>query len=261
MRLSVRCRRRFERVYKELAQIFHLRGRAMPDSASYRKLDFVDYFKALTETRDEWVDEFVGHPKCLAVLKAVVSNRVILGRALGYLVSEFPERAWIMEKALRQSARRYDLPEQDPRRIVVSADAKRIYAELLANVSARDAETDYWFSQGRTSELWSDILWDEQRQYVDYWKVANYEEYEGLLANRALLAKIDAFNRRLGEMEPENHVADIAEFAASQLPSLETSLRSLVLAHLSRDVRLGIVEIPPDLRADFPAIYAERGIV
>lgn len=77
----------------------------------------------------------------------------------------------------------------------------------------------------------------------------------------ALLAKIDAFNRRLDDMEPWDHVADIERFAASELPSIEGSLRSVVLAHLGRDIQFGIVEIPTNLQAAFPQIYAERGIV
>jgi hypothetical protein len=61
-------------------------------------------------------------------------------------------------------------------------------------------------------------------------------------------------------MEPWDHVADIEHLAGSDLPSLEASLRRVVLAHVGRDIQCGIVEIPPDLQAEFPQIYAERGI-
>ena len=90
------------------------RGRTM-SGASYKKLDFVDYFKALTQTQEKWIEEFVGDQKRLAILEAFVTDRVTLGRALDFLLSEFPKLrlAWAMEQCLRQSARRYFLPKED----------------------------------------------------------------------------------------------------------------------------------------------------
>ena len=244
----------------------------MSARASYRKLDFVDYFKALTQTQDKWIEEFVSDKKRLAILEAFVTDRVTLGRALDFLLSEFPKLklGWAMEQCLRQSARRYVLPKGDARHISVGDDDRKDYAEILSDVSTKGAKNEFWyspdssgsFSKGEEARgLCSFIRRDEERQYVDYWKIANWGEYQALLANRPLLARIDAFNRRLGDMGPHDHVADIRHFAASQLPSLETSLRSIVLAHLSRDIRFGIVEIPTDLQADFPQIYAKRGIL
>jgi hypothetical protein len=243
----------------------------MSARASYRKLDFVDYFKALTQTQDRWIEEFVSDKKRRAILEAFVTGHVTLGRALDFLLGEFPKLklAWAMEQCLRQSARRCFLPKEDPRHINVGDDVRKGYAEILSDVSTKGAKSDFWFSPDSSGSffkreeargLCSFIRRDEERQYVEYWKIANWEEYEALLTNRPLLARIDAFNRRLDDMEPHDHVADIRDFAASQLPSLETSLRSLVLAHLGRDIQFGIVEIPTDLQADFPQIYAERGI-
>jgi hypothetical protein len=242
----------------------------MPTRASYRKLDFVDYFKAFAQTPDEWIEAFISHQKCLAVLEAFVTDRVALGRAVQFLSTEMPKFNPVMEKTLRQSARRYLLPKEDPRHIEVSEDVKRKYAELLPDVSTKGTKRDFWSSDrestrsihvyGEREKLWGAILSQERTQYVEYWKVANYEEHDALLTNRALLARIDAYNRRLDDMEPWDHLADIERLAASDLPSLEKPLRSLALAHLSRDIRTGVIEIPTDLQPDFPQIYAERGI-
>jgi hypothetical protein len=244
----------------------------MSARASYRKLDFVDYFKALTQTQDKWIEEFVGDRTRLALLEAFATDRVTLGRALDFLLSEFPKSklGWAMEQCLRQSARRYFLPKEDPRHITISDDVRKGYTGILEG-ALKGAKDNFWFAGGggtsgsfssreEAGRLCCSIRRDEERQYVDYWKIANWEEYGALLTNRPLLAKIDAFNRRLDSMEPHDHVADIWNFAASCLPSLQTSLRSLVFAHLSRDIQFGIVEIPTDLQADFPQIYAERGI-
>jgi len=235
----------------------------------------VDYFKALTQTQDKWIEEFVSDQKRLAILEAFATGRVTLGRALDFLLSEFPKLrlGWAMEQCLRQSVRRYFLPKEDPRHINVGADIRKDFAKILSDVLTKGAKNDFWFSPDSGTSgssfskheeakgLYSFIRRDEEKQYVDYWKIANWEEYEALLANRPLLAKIEAFNRRLDDMEPHDHVADIEHFAAPQLPSLESSLRYLVLAHMSRDIRFGILQIPTDLQTDFPEIYAERGIL
>lgn len=244
----------------------------MSARASYRKLDFVDYFKAFTHTEDKWIKEFVSDRKRLAILEAFVTGRVTLGRALDFLLSEFPKLrpALPMEQCLRQSARRCLLPKEDPRHINVGEGVRRGYVDILSDGSTKGVGNDFWYSPDSSGSfsksaeargLYSFIRRHEERQYVDYWKIANWEEYEALLASRPLLAKIDAYNRRLDDMEPHDHVVDIMDFAAFQLPSVQASLRSMVFAHLSRDIRFGIVEIPTDLQAEFPQIYAERGIL
>ena len=114
---------------------------------------------------------------------------------------------------------------------------------------------------GETEFLWRTIKYEESVQYIEYWKIANWEEYSGLLKEGELLARIDAFNRRKDQQEPHDHVAELDKFCGHLLPSLATELRRVPLAHLSRDIERGIVEIPTDLRRRFPEIYAARAIV
>lgn len=235
--------------------------------ASYRKLDFVDYFKALTHTHDGWIEEFISDQRRLAILEAFAIGRVTLGPALDFLAREFPRQRIGWEQCLRHSARRYFLPKEDPRHINVGEEVKARYEALLSGFSPKGVGSAFWFSPGQSFSkreeakgLWSFILREEERQYIDYWKVANWEEFGALLGNRRLLAKIDAFNRRLDAMEPHDHIVDIEPLATAQIPSLGISLRYLVLAHLSRDIQSGIVQIPTNLETEFPQIYAERGI-
>jgi hypothetical protein len=115
----------------------------MSERALYRKLDFVYYFKAFTQTQDEWIEEFVRDQKHLATLEAFVTNRVVLGSAIHFLASAFPRRAPMMAKCLRQSARRYFLPKEDPRHIEVSDDVRRRYAELLPDKSIKGTKQDF----------------------------------------------------------------------------------------------------------------------
>lgn len=244
----------------------------MAERAHYKKLDFVSYFKAFTEIRDEWIEQFISRPKCLAALEAFTSDRAILGRVLFALADELSDfHGSVHRKIVLQAARRHDLPRDDPRHIDVSDEIKKKYFEFFPNLSVKGNMQDFWHMErrpagwisvhGGTEKLWSTIRHEEEIQYVDYWKIANREEYDSLLSNRALLAKIDAFNRKQDDMEPWDHSVDIENFAGSDLQSLELSLRSIVLAHLSRDIRFGIIEIPADIQKSFQRIYADRGIV
>jgi hypothetical protein len=242
----------------------------MPARALYRKLDFVDYFKAFAQIRDEWIEQFISHPKCLIALEAFVTNGVVVGRVVHFLAAELPKLDRVGEKILLQSARRYFLPKEDARHIKVDEDVKMKYVELLPDASTKGTKSDFWSSDcwpprsiqvhEESKKTWDAICRQNQAQYLEYWKVANYREYAALFGNGPLLAKIDAFNRRLDDMEPWDHVADIEHLASSDLPSLEASLRPVLLAHLSRDIRFGLVDIPTGLQTAFPQVYAERGI-
>lgn len=159
----------------------------MLERAHYTKLDFVEYFGAFTQTRDEWIEQFVSRPKRLAILEAFATNRAILGRAVFCIRDETPGLSAFssLTNVLKQSARRYDLPKEDPRHIEVSADVKREYAELLPDASVKGSKDDFWYGEmrspgfiskyGDTEKSWRDIRYDDERLYVEYWKVANRE--------------------------------------------------------------------------------------
>jgi hypothetical protein len=241
--------------------------------ARYKKLDFVDYFKAFTQTQDEWIAQLVAHPKYLAVIEAFATDRVTLGRAAFFLEGELPRPLnTIVARVLKHATRRRDLPKEDARHIVISDDIKKDFAELLPEKRVKGTDRDFWRVEkrpagsintyGETEQLWTSIRFDEERQYSDYWKIANREEYDGLLCNRALLARIDAFNNRVSlDMEPWDHIADIEKSFGSSVPSLEPRLRSHVLADLSGDIAFGLVDLPKGLKEEFPETYAERGII
>lgn len=243
----------------------------MAERAHYKKLDFVDYFKALTETRDEWIEQFISRPKCLAVLEALVSDCTVLGRALFAVADELSDfHRSVHSNIVLQAARRHDLPETDPRHISFHGASKSQYPEFFPAPSVKGTAQDFWHVERRPAEAinvyegteisWSAIRSQNEMQYLDYWKLTNHEEYHRLLAHRVLLAMVDAFDRRQDDLEPWDHLGYVVEFAGSDLPSLEPRLRPWVLAHFCRDIRLGIIELPDDLQRDFPQTYADRGI-
>jgi hypothetical protein len=236
----------------------------MQDSARYKKLDFVDYFKAMTQTREEGISKFINHPKCLAALDAFCNNKVILGRTAQFVEEQLRIHPSACLGLLKQAARRHDLPTTDVRYIGISdqthAEEERLSAAGFWSLEWRRSGWNLFHSGDETEKLWKVILRADQAQYVEYWKAANREEYEHLFLDRELLARIDAFNRRQDEFEPWDHVYSLEKFAGHHLASLETRMRGLVLAHFSRDIERGIVAIPTNLRTQFPHIYAERGI-
>jgi len=237
----------------------------MIGSAYYKKLDLVDYLDALSPVPPPVLARFRANVKCLAAFAAFASDEARLGQA-AYFCQQTSLDGWSCPLILKRLARRHDLPRQDPRHEAI-ADAACAEQAMLA-------ETKFWLTDNRPSRLdgtfrmvgeteftWSTIKHDEQLQYIEYWKIANWEEYSGLLKEGDLLARIDAFNRRQDQQEPHDHVVELADFRGHLLPSLAPELRWLPLAHLSRDIRCGIVEIPTDLSRHFPEIYAARGIV
>jgi hypothetical protein len=237
----------------------------MTGSAYYKKLDLVDYLDALSPVSPTILATFKANIKCLAAFAAFASDEATLGQAANF-VGEQTSLDWLSCRSiLKRLARRHELPRQDPRHEEI-ADAARAEQAMLS-------ETKFWLTHnppeadgllrviGETEFLWRTIKHQETLQYIDYWKIANWEEYSGLLKEGELLARIDAFNRRQDQQEPHDHVAELEKFCGHLLPSLAPELRWLPLAHLSRDIRYGIVEIPTDLRRDFPEIYAARGIV
>jgi hypothetical protein len=238
----------------------------MRGSAYYKKLDLVDYLDALSPVSPAALARFMGSIKCLGAFAAFASDEATLGQAANF-VGEQTSLDWLSCRSiLKRLARRHDLPRQDPRHEAI-ADAARAEQAMLS-------ETKYWLTDNRPPEadglfrmvgetefLWRTIKHEERVQYIEYWKIANWEEYSGLLKEGELLARIDAFNRRQDQQEPHDHVAELDKFCGHLLPSLAPELRWLPLTHLGRDIRCGIVEIPTDLRPHFPEIYAARGIV
>lgn len=238
----------------------------MTGSAYYKKLDLVDYLDALSPVSPTVLARFKASVKCLAAFAAFAGDEVGLGQAAYFCWQQTSLDGWSCRSVLKRLARRHDLPRQDPRHEAI-VDAARVEQAMLS-------ETKFWLTDNRPPEagvffrmigetefLWRTIKYEERVQYIEYWKIANWEEYSGLLKEGELLARIDAFNRRQDQQEPHDHVAELDKFSGHLLPSLAPELRRVSLAHLSRDIERGIVEIPTDLRRHFPEIYAARGIV
>jgi hypothetical protein len=238
----------------------------MTGSAYYKKLDLVDYLDALSPVSPTALARFMSNVKCLAAFAAFASDEATLGQAANFVGERTSFDSLSCRSILKRLARRHDLPRQDPRHEEISDAARAEQAMLLETkiwlTDNRPPEADGLFRiVGETEFLWRTIRYEERLQYIEYWKIANWEEYSGLLKEGELLARIDAFNRRQDQQEPHDHVAELDKFCGHLLPSLAPELRRLPLAHLSRDVRHGIVEIPTDLKRHFPEIYAAREIV
>ncbi|GEP58969.1 hypothetical protein [Reyranella soli] len=237
----------------------------MTGSAYYKKLDLVDYLDALSPVLPAVLARFTANVKCLAAFAAFASDEATLGQATYFCSQHTSLDARSCRTILKRLARRHDLPRQDPRHEEIADAARAEQAMLSATkfwlTDNRPPEADGLLRMiGETEFLWRTIKYEEGLQYIEYWKIANWDEYSGLLKEGELLARIDAFNRRQDQQEPHDHVAELNEFCGHLLPSLAPELRWLPLAHLGRDIRCGIVEIPTDLRRHFQEIYAARGL-
>jgi hypothetical protein len=118
----------------------------MPSRASYRKLDFVDYFDAFTQIQDKWIEQFISNPKCLVALEVFATNRVVFGRAVHFLTTELPKLDSVMGNILLQSTRRYFLSREDARHIEVGKNVKAQYPELRADASIKEPQKGFWSS-------------------------------------------------------------------------------------------------------------------
>jgi hypothetical protein len=113
----------------------------MPEHAHYKKLDFVDYFKALTQTKDDWIERFAGRSKCVAILEAFTSGRTILGKALFALSDELTDiHPSTLSAVFLQAARRHTPSDKDPRHISFGESLQRKYPEFFPGRSVKGTD-------------------------------------------------------------------------------------------------------------------------
>ncbi len=165
----------------------------MTQHAQYKKFDFVDYFKVLTGTKDEWIERLTDRPKCLAALEAFIGGRTILGKALFAFSDELSDlHHSFQEIAFLQAARRHTLPDTDSRYIGFGETLQKQYPEFFPERAVKGTAQDFWYVERRPSQLihrngetekgWDEIHWENRARYIEYWKTAWRAEYDTLLS-------------------------------------------------------------------------------
>jgi hypothetical protein len=236
----------------------------MKSKGRYRRFDFVDYFAAMTPIQTSWVMKFTNDSGCLAALDAFFHDKVILGCGAQFVEEQLSAHPMVCLALLKQLARRHNLPTTDARHVRISSEAhaeqERRSALGFWGQERRPKGWSLFRSGDETEKDYRAILHDNRREYGEFWKISNRQEYESLLEDLELLTMIDAFNNRKDDLEPWDHVAQLARFGERHLSSAEARVRDYLLAQFGSHVERGLIEIPPNLKELYPKVYADRGI-
>src|SRR6266702_6985814 len=242
-----------------------------PEASVSNVLDIVDYQAKATSIEERGVQQMLALPKFRAAVAAYAGGHIPLGYAAFFCWDETKAASASLTPAhlmdlIRYAARRKnELDVSDARHIAL--DVGRALAEFprlfrrMDGTRLKEFHDEFMTEMGDFAALhpWrgsylGTIRFKEETEYAGYWSRSSPDRIAPLMANRKFLAGLDA--GRQGLLSYKGFLDKIyGDGRYILFPEIGFHLSALVFNHWLDAIRRGEINLPNDLRTEFPDLY------